>query len=194
LCFKYRIVFTIHIRKYWVDLVTFMKFKIVIFLLVLVSSYSYACGLHQSTGFNLVTEPGSLEVFENVIAVRQSNALGNVTKPEHFLLYSFKGALSKSNKNKINFSIFEAVKGHYSEVIFSHSVEVLGRDTLPTGNDVLVITELDVLDALATRALSWSQAKEQGLVKVNGQAHDVDALDNWFTALFPNSIMEISHR
>ncbi|UGA57403.1 hypothetical protein [Vibrio sp. VB16] len=167
-----------------------MKFKIVIFLLVLVSSYSYACGLHQSTGFNFVTEPGSLEVFENVIAVRQSNALGNVKKPEHFLLYSFKGALNKPYSNRINFSIFEAIKGHYSEVTFGYSIDVLGRDTLPTGNDVLLITELDVLDALATRSLSWSQAKEQELVKVNGQDHDVDVLDNWFTALFPDSIHE----
>lgn len=136
----------------------------------------------------MVTEPGSLEVFENVIAVRQSNALGNVMKPEHFLLYSFKGALSKSYRNKINFSIFEAVKGHYSEVIFGHSIDVLGRDTLPTENDVLVITELDVLDALATRELSWPQAKDRGLVKVNGRANDIDALDIWFTVLFPDSI------
>ncbi|MDB1125996.1 hypothetical protein [Vibrio algarum] len=153
-------------------------------LFMFASSTIYACGLHQATGFNFVTEPGSLDVFANIIEVRQSNALGNIKKPQHFQLFAFKGAVSKPYPAKVNFSIFEPIKGHYSEVETRKTVTVSGRESLLTINDILVITELDVLDALATNTLSWQQAKAQGLVKVNGTDSNTEALDRWFTQLF----------
>lgn len=159
-------------------------FKHFIMSLSLVSSLSLACGLHQDTGFNFVTEPGSLSVFGQVIEARKNNELGNVNKPDHFLLFTIKAGLAKSNRNKIDFSIFEAVKGHYSQVTVGKVVSVEGRDSLPKKDDLLVVTELDVLDALASQKISWHQAKAQGLVVVNGDFDSVSQLDAWFTDLF----------
>lgn len=136
-------------------------------------------------GFNFVTEPGSLPVFERIIHERQNGSFSNVNKPEHFKLYSFTNALSKSEQ-QMSFSLFEAVKGHYSEILLSELIIVQERASLPTSNDLLLISELDVLDALASEQLSWSDAKQQGLVRINGQAQDIAKLDKWFTDLFPS--------
>lgn len=152
--------------------------------LSLISSLSWACGLHQETGFNFVSEPGSLEVFGNIIDVRRTNALGNQHKPEHFRLFSFKSALAKANSNKVNFSIFEAIKGHYSAVTLGESITVEGRKSLPQPDELLLISELDVLDALATNVISWEDAKAQGLIVVNGNARSVSQLEKWFSEVF----------
>lgn len=153
-------------------------------VLLMLSPTLLACGLHQATGFNFVSEPGSLGVFDKVITARQSNQFANQAKPEQFYLFAFTQALSKSADTPIPFSLFEAVKGHYSEVVLGEKVSMKGRDTLPSEDDLLLVTELDVLDALATGVIDWPQAKSQGWVVINGQPAEVKQLDDWFTALF----------
>ena len=56
-----------------------------------------------------------------------------------------------------------------------------------TPNTLLLITELDVLDALANGKLTWQDAKANQLVKINGSQHDINALDNWLNDLFQSS-------
>ncbi len=158
--------------------------KQVVLSLSLVSTLAFGCGLHQSTGFNFVTEPGSLEVFDSVIKVRQLDMLGNSKKPDHFRLFAIKSALASENSNKIEFSIFEAIKGHYSQVHYAEGVLVEGRKTLPTSDDLLLVTELDVLDALATKRINWQTAKRAGLIVINGQEDEVAQLDKWFSEIF----------
>nr|WP_237485536.1 hypothetical protein [Vibrio hippocampi] len=158
--------------------------RTLVVLMSLVSFLSHACGLHQTTGFNLTTEPGSLMVFSNVIDARQQNRFGNLDKPDHFRLFAFRAALNTPEPLKLNFTIFEAIKGHYSLVEVQNQSRVTARDTLPTSNDLMVITELDILDALATGKISWSQAKQQGLVALSGSAVQQQRLDRWFFQLF----------
>ncbi|MFA0350073.1 hypothetical protein AB4486_24575, partial [Vibrio sp. 10N.222.55.C6] len=93
-----------------------------VLLLSLSSSLVLACGLHQETGFSLVTEPGSLEVFGNVITARQDDEFGNLDKPDHFKLFSIKSALAKAHPSKIEFNLFEAIKGHYSQISIEKGV------------------------------------------------------------------------
>ncbi|GEA51861.1 hypothetical protein VIN01S_26650 [Vibrio inusitatus NBRC 102082] len=150
----------------------------------LYSATALACGLHQSTGFNMAIEEGSLDVFASVIEVRQSGELNNINKPDHFRLFSFKSSLEKAHPNKADFSIFEAIKGHYSDVAIGSNVQITGMDNLPTDEEVLLITELDVLDALATGTLSWEQAKLAGLVRINGPEKRKRAIDLWFSQIF----------
>ncbi len=152
-------------------------------LLTLVSSLSFACGLHQDTGFSLITEPGSLEVFANIIETRRNNTLNNSNKPDHFQLFTIKSALAKPNEHQINFSLFEAIKGHYSKVTLDNGVNITGRDTLPKKDELLVITELDVLDALATKAMTWNEAKENKLLIINGNKTEIAQLERWFSTL-----------
>lgn len=156
-------------------------------ILLLVSSVSYACGLHQNTGFNLITEPGSLTVFSNVISARQANAFDNGAKPDHFRLFDIKKALDKPHQQKLNFSLFEAINGHYSDVDVTNKPLVVGRNTPVTPNTLLLITELDVLDALANGKLTWKQAKAAHLVKINGNQHDIATLDHWLSDLFQSN-------
>ncbi|MDN2483347.1 hypothetical protein [Vibrio agarivorans] len=152
---------------------------------LLVSSFTaWACGLHQSTGFNMVIEEGSLDVFARVIDVRQSNEFNNADKPDHFRLYSLRSALAEPSDNKLDFAIFEAVKGHYSEVIVNESVLVTGMNEFPGEDDLLVVTELDILDALASGLITWQQANERNLVRVNGPESKKQQLDEWFNQLF----------
>jgi hypothetical protein len=153
-------------------------------LLAFFSSLSFACGLHQDTGFSLITEPGSLDVFAEIIEVRKNDTLGNTNKPEHFQLFAIKSALAKPNDHQINFSLFEAIKGHYSKVTLEQGINITGRETLPEKEELLLITELDVLDALATKTLSWDDAKKSQLVIINGNKNDVETLDRWFSSLF----------
>ncbi|WP_261885511.1 hypothetical protein [Vibrio pomeroyi] len=153
-------------------------------ILSLSSSLTFACGLHQDTGFSLVTEPGSLEVFGNVITARQDNEFNNLNKPDHFRLFAIKAALAKPHPSKIEFNLFEAIKGHYSQVKFEKGVDVSGRDTLPTEEDLLLITELDVFDALATGTISWDHAILNGLVIINGPQDKREQLEDWLGDIF----------
>ncbi|MFA0086586.1 hypothetical protein [Vibrio sp. 10N.261.51.F12] len=163
--------------------------KHVYFLISFVFSASaFACGIHQSTGFSLVTEEGSLDVFASVIDLRQSNELNNLEKPDHFRLYSFKSALQKpSDFTKLNFSLFEAIKGHYSDVYIGNTALVTGKMALPTEDELIVITELDILDGLANGSLSWEDALDRNLVRVNGPTEQVEQINLWFNDLFPAS-------
>ncbi|CAK2179002.1 hypothetical protein F0248_14185 [Vibrio crassostreae] len=153
-------------------------------LLSLSSSLVFACGLHQETGFSLVTEPGSLEVFGNIINARQDDEFSNLNKPDHFRLFAIKAELAKPHPSKIEFNLFEAIKGHYSQVKLEKGVDVLGRDTLPTEEDLLLITELDVFDALATGTISWDHAVLKGLVIINGPQDKQEQLETWFSEIF----------
>ncbi len=154
--------------------------------LVLFSALSQACGLHQSVGFNLTTEPGSLVVFDRVITARQNDTFKNQEKPDHFRLYSFKAVLAQTvgREERIDFALFEAIKGHYSLVELDAQVSVTGAND-PLENDALMlVTELDVLDALATGEITWQQAKEAQWVVINGEEQAVMKLDDWFSTLF----------
>lgn len=155
-----------------------------VLLISLSSSLVFACGLHQETGFSLVTEPGSLEVFGNIINARQDDEFGNLDKPDHFKLFAIKSALAKAHPSKIEFNLFEAIKGHYSKISIEKGVNVSGRDTLPTENDLLLITELDVFDALANGTISWDQATLNGLVVINGPQDKREQLEDWFSDIF----------
>ncbi|MPW28935.1 hypothetical protein F9L16_07965 [Agarivorans sp. B2Z047] len=159
-------------------------FRLFSYLLVIIPIAVSACGLHQSTGLYLQTEPGSLAVVESVVNARMRDALGNANKPEQFRLYLFMRRLAKANPDKISFSLFEAIKGHYRQILLEPKLKIVGRDTRPSQQELLVITELDVLDALASGALSWQQAHAQGLIAINGNAEDVAQLERWFASLF----------
>lgn len=99
-------------------------------------------------------------------------------------MFAIKSALAKPNDHQINFSLFEAIKGHYSKVTLEQGINITGRETLPEKEELLLITELDVLDALATKTLSWDDAKKSQLVIINGNKNDVETLDRWFSSLF----------
>ncbi len=159
------------------------------FLLVLlfVSSVSYACGLHQNTGFNLITEPGSLTVFSNIISARQADTFNNGNKPDHFRLFDFKKELDKPHQQKINFALFEAINGHYSDVNVVDKSLIVGRSSPVTPDTLLLITELDVLDALANGKLTWKQAKAAHWVQINGTPQETQILEQWLNNLFPTS-------
>jgi len=168
-----------------------MKIRHLLISLTLACSYAHACGLHQRTDFAMITEPGSLDVFASVIESRQANAFGNIDNEQEIGFSAFKIALSKPNKNKLNFTIFEAIKGHYSEVSLSDSlfnpILIKDRQLLLDKGDLILISEADVLDALARGVLSWQQATDQELVKINGNALQAAQLETWLSARFANT-------
>ncbi|WP_144210534.1 hypothetical protein [Shewanella donghaensis] len=162
-----------------------MKYHRLLLLITFISSTSLACGVHNDTGFNFVTEPGSLDVFGKVVEIRQSNLLSNADKLDYLKRISFNTALNKPAPDKISFNLFEAIKGHYSEVLINNTIAIEARHKQPDETNLLVITEVDILDALATNELSWQQAKTLGLVTVNGLKDEVETLDIWFNHMFP---------
>ncbi|MEZ9139730.1 MULTISPECIES: hypothetical protein [unclassified Shewanella] len=157
--------------------------RLLLLLICWVPFFANACGIHQDTGLFLVTEPGSLPVFENTVNERQNGRFNSLKSPEHVKVYQFTKVLSNSNQ-KVSFSLFEPVKGHYSEVLISEHTKLQHRETQPSPTELLLIAELDVLEALATKQLSWSDAKTLGLVRINGQAKDIAMLERWFVDLF----------
>jgi len=166
-----------------------MKIRHILASLTLVCSAAHACNFHQGTDFFFVTEQGSLDVYAGVIEARQANAFGTVDKQEEIGFGSFQLALTKPNRNKLNFSIFQAVNGHYSDVTLSDSIfnpiAIADRQEYLEEDDLVLISEMDVLDALARGVLSWQEAKDQDLVKVNGLALQTEQLDRWLVEQFP---------
>jgi len=168
-----------------------MKIRHLLASLTFVCSTAYACNFHQATDFFFVTEQGSLDVYAGVIEARQADAFGTVDKQEEIGFGSFQLALTKPNQNKINFSIFQAINGHYSDVTLSNSIfnpiAIADRQEYLEEGDLVLISEMDVLDALARGVVSWQQAKEQDLVRVNGLPLQVAQLDKWLSERFSTS-------
>lgn len=165
-----------------------MKLNHLLLLLTFVTTYGYTCNFHQSTAFGFITEPGSLDVFERVIEMRQSEQLVsyNSFDPLQTALYpSFTEMLGQPFENKINFTVFEAIAGHYSEINLNGPMIITDRQQVITESDLLLITEWDVIDTLVTRTMSWQQVKHLGLVKINGKANEITQLDEWFTVMYP---------
>jgi len=166
-----------------------MKIRHLLASLTLACSFAQACNFHQGTDFSFVTETGSLDVYAGVIEARQANAFGTVDSQQQIGFGSFQLALTKPNKNKLNFAIFEAINGHYSDVTISESIfnpiAIADRMVLLEDKDLLLISETDVLDAPARGVVSWQQAKEQDLVRVNGLPLQVAQLDKWLDERFP---------
>ncbi|MFV0447457.1 MAG: hypothetical protein ACK5MF_03165 [Vibrio sp.] len=161
-------------------------YKYILFLSLVLSSFmSYSCGLHQNTGFNLITEPGSLEVFQNVIDARRDNLLLNKGKPDQFLLYTIKAKFDESQEDKLDFVLFEAVKGHYSDFKYTDNhMTVTGKNKMPEKDELMLITELDVLDALASGVIDWEQATQHSLIKLVGPQNKKAMMNEWFSKLF----------
>ncbi|GLS92115.1 hypothetical protein GCM10007916_31850 [Psychromonas marina] len=162
-----------------------MKFSYLLLALPIATTYGYACGLHQTAGFNFITEPGSLAVFENVIEMRKTDPFAAIDLQQLGRPSPFINALNQPYNNKIAFTIFEAIKGHYNEVDLAAQITIEPRETGITENDLLLITDSGVLDALGYHRLSWQQAKALGLVKINGKTIESEKLDQWFTVMFP---------
>lgn len=158
--------------------------KYISILLCVFSSLSFACGVHQDTKLHLVTEPGSLDVFGAIINARQQHVFNNANKPAHFQLYSIESVLSEPSQNKVDFVIFEAIKGHYLDVSIANRVKVKGRTSLPQADTLILVTELDVLDALTSNTISWEQAKERDLVRINGPSQESEQLRLWMEERF----------
>ncbi|WOT04398.1 hypothetical protein [Shewanella youngdeokensis] len=161
-----------------------MKLHRLLLLLTLVSSHSFGCGIHQDTGFSFVTEPGSLDIFNKVVEQRRSNMLGNAHMTEQAQLTTFTRALSEPYDSKIAFTIFEATKGHYRKVSISEQIQITELHTATDENTLMLVTDLDVMAALATNVLSWEQAKKSGLVQINGEPEAKKALALWFSTVF----------
>ena len=165
-----------------------MKLRHLFLSLTLACSYAHACGLHQSADFSFITEPGSLDVFANVIEARQTDTFATSDNVEQLGFSAFKLALTKPNKNKLNFTIFQSTVGHYSDVTITDSIfnpiTIADRQSILNENDLLLVSDVDVLDALARGVISWQQAKEMEVVKINGAALQADQLDKWFDERF----------
>lgn len=165
-----------------------MKIRHLLASLTLVCTYAHACNFHQGTDFFFVTEQGSLDVYAGVIEARQADAFGTVEKQQQIGFSSFQIALTKPNKNKIDFAIFEAINGHYSDVTITSSIfnpiAIQDRQVLLEDDDLVLISETDVLDALARGVISWTEAQEQDLVRVNGAPLQVAQLNTWLAERF----------
>lgn len=160
--------------------------RLLLMLICLLPFFANACGVHQNTGLFLITEPGSLPVFERTVNQRQNGMLSHSTRPENVMADHFINALT-DNGQQIPFSLFQPVKGHYSEVLFAEQAKLQDRETRPSSTELLLIAELDVLEALAIKQLSWTDAKTLGLVRINGQAQDIAMLERWLAALFSST-------
>ena len=145
---------------------------------------SFACGVHQETKVHLVTEPGSLDVFGAIISARQQNVFNNANKPVDFQLYNIESVLSKPSPNQIDFVIFEAITGHYFDVSINNRTKIIARGSLSRDHPLILVTELDVLDALASNVISWEQANENSLVKINGSIQESEQLRLWMVERF----------
>ncbi|MGS0673747.1 hypothetical protein [Shewanella sp. 125m-1] len=160
--------------------------RLLLMLICLMPFFANACGVHQNTGLFLVTEPGSLPVFERTVYERQNGTLSHLTSPENVKAEHFINALTNSAQ-QIPFSLFQPVKGHYSDVLLTEQAKVQDRETRPSSTELLLIAELDVLEALAIKQLSWTDAKTLGLVRINGQAQDIAMLERWLAKLFSST-------
>lgn len=154
-------------------------------ILLMLPCFAFACGLHQSTGFSLVTLPGSLDVFGSVINARQQDRFANQSKPVNFQLFTVRGYLKNPSEHRLEFVVFEAIRGHASDVSITgdDTVNIEGKNSEITDDELVVISEWDVLDAIASGKVSWQQAFDEQWVVLLGPEPLQQQFIDWVQAL-----------
>ena len=150
--------------------------KKLLFLLLMLPSIAIACGLHQSTGFSLVTLPGSLDVFGAVVEARQHDRFNNQNKPINFQLFTVRSQFAKESKDQLEFVVFEAIRGHASDV---NGKSITGKNSDITPQELVVITEWDVLDGIASGSISLSEAIKNNWIRLLGPIEKKQQFSQW---------------
>ncbi|NKF51774.1 hypothetical protein G3R49_14500 [Shewanella sp. WXL01] len=202
-------------RKYLKTITTSaLSAGIMLFASASVSLSAIACGVHQQTGFSLSSEPGSLTVLANIVKARKNGTLVETGMPVETEMLN-KGKLDANALNLadsgISVRLFEPIQGRYLDVsirsgeltyrLSQHQHQLSSDDAVAKASQlssrwssraqlqsqakVTVITELSVLQAIASRQLSWQQVDELGLMTINGEQ---DAQEKYQALLAKSSI------
>ncbi|NLS14217.1 hypothetical protein HGP28_15125 [Vibrio sp. SM6] len=157
-------------------------------LLVTLSSWANACALHYGTNVAIIGTNEVQEVVRGIVKARKKHMLENQAKPKHFMKFSLENRLGYAYPNRLDFALLEPISRHYSQVVSAAKPRLTVLNELPSEQDLLLITELDILDALATGKLTWPQAKNKKLVTFRGPEEKVSDIEKWFSYIFDESV------
>ncbi len=159
-------------------------YKVLALLLIIYSSSGYSCAFHNLSNTTLIGTPEVQDTVRSIVKIRKKGTLGNKAKPDHFKAYAVQNKLDEPYDNKMNFAMLGPISRHYSYVDVKDKAIIKSLEALPGENDLLVITELEILDALAVGTLSWSDVKAKKLIVLQGTEQETAKLEQWFAKVF----------
>ncbi|MGL6314310.1 hypothetical protein [Vibrio sp. WXL103] len=142
---------------------------------------AYACPFHDLVTDGL-TDEISITIGYYIKHNRKTAVLEGNLANQRMAMYLFSMRLSQVNEAVPSFHLRQALDGHYSSFEDSSGVKLVEYkfgEVLP-----ILITETDVLLALAQGKLTWQFAKEEGLVSINAGEEERKELDRVFGVAF----------
>ncbi len=159
-------------------------YKVLALLLILYSSSGYSCAFHNISNTTLIGTPEVQDTVRSIVKIRRKDTLGNKAKPDYFKVYAVQNKLDEPYANKMSFAMLEPISRHYSYVDVKGKAIIKSLEALPSKDDLLVITELEILDALAVGTLNWSEVKAKKLIALKGAEQETVELEQWFAQVF----------
>ncbi|MGF1695325.1 hypothetical protein L4D20_02485 [Vibrio kyushuensis] len=160
--------------------------KLIGLVILTLSFKAIGCAV-DAGGFSagLPQHRGALTTLMNIATARQSDDLPARTMPEQVLIWQLAQQLGQT-KPDLDITFYQAIEGHYSK--FSSSSFSIFKpypdNTMPTNQELMVISEFDVLAALLNKELTWKQVLEYKLLIINGETEEIEQVQEWLKTAF----------
>lgn len=144
------------------------------------SFLAYACNLHGGVGIQIPAHKNLLTTLSNIATATAQWRLQPLYKSE-FQLNSELAAKLHSTKPAFDIIFYQAIEGHYlvvSQGSFQW-LEVYTKAKMPNQNDVMIISELTVFDAIIENRMTIQAALKQQLIVINGPEGAQEIIHSW---------------
>ncbi|WP_413113619.1 hypothetical protein [Thaumasiovibrio sp. DFM-14] len=154
--------------------------RIVSWIAAILALPSIACPFH-----GLEVDGLTAELSHTISYYIQHNRKTGLLTPssnDAMVLFSFLQMVKNADNESVAFHLRQPIDGHLSS--FDSTSTSINLSYKESGDLPVLITETDVLHGLVTRKLSWTFAKVEGLVTINGSAEQREQLDRIFQTIF----------
>ncbi|MCK6264106.1 hypothetical protein KP803_12570 [Vibrio sp. ZSDE26] len=121
-----------------------------------------------------------LTTISSITIASADDFLPDLEKPDAMLNWQL-GQKLTSTKPDLQITFYQAIEGHYS--ILSNAqfrfLENYPDDKIPTNEDLMIISEMSVLSAIADQQIDIQEALNNRLITINGDPDEVQIVKQW---------------
>ncbi|WP_295893471.1 hypothetical protein [uncultured Vibrio sp.] len=164
-----------------------MKRIITTFLSALLfTSTVFACGFHNDTGLIAVpNHPGIMLTIPSIQTAIEDQTIPASEKPAAMINWQLAQKLSATKPNH-DIIFYQAIDGHYSTVSSNNFrwLEDYNSETRPPLGALMILSEMNVFNALMEQQITIDQAFEKRWIHVNGPRDQREAVTHWLREAF----------
>ncbi|MGL6258246.1 hypothetical protein [Vibrio sp. WXL210] len=153
---------------------------------LLASTNTFACGFHDGAGaLDIPNYPGIMFTLARIKAATDVEMISEMEKPAAMLNWQLAQQL-RDTMPVDNITFYQVIEGHYSTITNDpyRWLNDYSSDTRPALGELMILSELSVLNALLEGEITIDKALEEMWIKVNGPREQREAVTQWLRDSF----------